>query len=411
MADIPVAALPRLVASIAAAALLDSRSRPFDWHDVVQWTAQTRLDAPGIEADSLDRLTVAAALNAFFHLHVSGLEDYLLRHRQLGEMAELVAEARGRTPGCPIGFQTSGSQGTPQKIDHSLHDLRQEVAALAQLFPEARRIIGFVPPHHIYGFLFTVLLPERLDVPFLEGRAWGPGRMAAEMARGDVLIAHPVYWDFIDRSLDSVPAGVIGVNSTGPLSQATETSLRTKGLGRLIAIYGSTETGGLGWREAPESYYRPLPHLALVRVGETEWGFRPRLAAANGGSLNAHEAPIQPPDLLDSPDSETFRPVKRRDTMVKIGGERVYPLSIAERLATHPAIAACTVRLATQGKGAGRLKAFVVPKDPEGDPEQLRQTLNAWATETLRPAERPASWMVGTALPRNAMGKLADWND
>ena len=56
----------------------------------------------------------------------------------------------------------------------------------------------------------------------------------------------------------------------------------------------------------------------------------------------------------------------------------------------------------------GRLKAFVVPAaGAAGD--WLAEELDAWCGRELRDAERPRRFAIGAALPRNAMGKLADW--
>ena len=57
-----------------------------------------------------------------------------------------------------------------------------------------------------------------------------------------------------------------------------------------------------------------------------------------------------------------------------------------------------------------RLKAFVVPVATTAHEDALRLELRRFATASLSPAERPGAYAFGSALPRGAMGKLADWS-
>ena len=49
------------------------------------WPDGLALDEQGLGLDSLERLSVAAALNEALHLHESGVEDLLLAQRHFGE--------------------------------------------------------------------------------------------------------------------------------------------------------------------------------------------------------------------------------------------------------------------------------------------------------------------------------------
>ena len=56
-----------------------------------------------------------------------------------------------------------------------------------------------------------------------------------------------------------------------------------------------------------------------------------------------------------------------------------------------------------------RLKGFIVPKG-DWDARSLRSSLAVYLRERLRDAERPRSLTFGRTLPRNALGKDADWD-
>ena len=65
------------------------------------------------------------------------------------------------------------------------------------------------------------------------------------------------------------------------------------------------------------------------------------------------------------------------------------------------------MRLMRPSEGT-RLKAFIVPRDPAGDPAALRAELQDFATQ-LPFHEQPRAYTIGPVLPRTAMGKLAEW--
>ncbi len=66
-----------------------------------------------------------------------------------------------------LTFFTSGSTGNPVPATSNFTDLVQEIHALTDIFPARKRIISFVPRHHIYGFLFSILLPKALNIPVI----------------------------------------------------------------------------------------------------------------------------------------------------------------------------------------------------------------------------------------------------
>ena len=116
-------------------------------------------------ADSLELLAMGTALAEALHLRGTAVDAGLLAQPVLDDW---VAEARAGLDagdGAPaLTFRTSGSAGTPRRCTHALATLWQETQVLAGLVPGRRRILSAVPSHHIYGFLFTALLPRALGI-------------------------------------------------------------------------------------------------------------------------------------------------------------------------------------------------------------------------------------------------------
>jgi amino acid adenylation domain-containing protein len=94
----------------------------------------------------------------------------------------------------------------------------------------------------------------------------------------------------------------------------------------------------------------------------------------------------------------------RMDRQVKILGFRVEPEELEHRLMEHPAVRECAVVNAGDGRGGGRLEAYVVPADPARPPsgEELRQFLRGGLPDFLVPVRISAL----AELPHTASGKV-----
>lgn len=360
------------------------------------WPAGMELGTGGLGLDSLELVTIATALTQTLHLHRSGIEDYLLARRRLGDWVTIAAKGLS-IHSDRVTFHTSGSTGTPKACCHDLEALVREVAVHARNLGSFRRVIGLVPSHHIYGFLFTILLPRQLGAQFMDGRGRLPGRVVADLGPGDLLVGVPEQWAALSRSGAAIPPGVTGICSTGPMDPDLYQRLIDQGL-CLIEVYGSSETGGIGWRRSPLQPFHLLDTLSLSSDGtslDRGWDgnkvmLQDRLAISDPGTCPS-----------------SFRLAGRKDGAIQIGGINIFPDQVAAALRSHPAVAAASVR-PMPVPGGIRLKAFIVP-DVNADTDTLVAALTAWADEHLRPQERPRSWTLGAALPTTPMGKQADW--
>lgn len=370
-----------------------SRNAPHSWPETFS------LGQEGLGADSLDVLHLAAALNEALHLHRSGIEDYLLVRRTVGEWLDICEAALGRFDGA-LSFRTSGSTGEGKRCEHPLAALEEEAEMLAAILASAadrpRRIVTVVPAHHIYGFLFTVLLPTRLAVPVVDGRGTSPGGLAARLAPGDLVVAHPDWWGALLRSGASLADRVTGTSSTAPCPPSTAHGLRGIGLARLVEVFGSSETAGLGWRETADAPFRPFPWWQFGDEGRVSR----RLIDGTVLSITLQDRLVH--------GEEGFRPSGRLDTVVQVGGVNVSLAAVQTHLTGHRYVEAAAVRLMRPEEGI-RLKAFVVPTRDAPPRGELCRQLSDWIEATLPAPQRPRALTVGPTLPVNAMGKPCDW--
>lgn len=357
------------------------------------WRHDLRLGEAGLGFDSLERLQLATALSEALHMHESGLADYLLARPTCGAWHDVAEASLERFSGA-ITVHTSGSTGLPKPCSHRLAELEREVDTLQAILTDRTRILSAVPCHHIYGFLFTILLPARLGVPLLDLRAHSPGALPSLMRPGDVIVGHPTFWSAALRAAPAGwPAQVTGVTSTAPSTIEIADALAQAGLSRLIDIHGSSETAGIGWRDNPRQPYQLMAHW---RLGD------------DGRLLRDGQVGFEAPDRMEFLDAGRYRLCGRLDGAVQVGGINVFPQRVEELLGSHPAVANIAVRLMTSAEGQ-RLKAFVVPHPWQTDLAQLHTELDRIAGQALTVPERPRAYNFGLALPTNALGKRIDW--
>lgn len=302
-----------------------------------------------------------------------------------------------------VTFLSSGSTGEPTACPQPLAVLWQEVGELARLAADRRRVVSVVPQHHIYGFLFSVLLPRALGVPTQVLPPLPGAGLYGSLEAGDLLIAFPTFWKGLSQLGHRFPAGVRGVTSTGPCPAPLIEQLRYQGLEAMLEVYGSSETSGVGYRWEPQAPYTLFRFWEPVALEQTT----PNALVRHGADGRICR-PVMLPDEVEWVDDRTFRPLRRRDQAVQVAGINVHPGYVASRIKEHPAVADCAVRLMRPEEGA-RLKAFVVPADSRRSAAELRSALQQWCRQRLKTVEQPRSFTFGARLPTQGMGKLADW--
>lgn len=362
------------------------------------WSASMAFDDSGFGLDSLERHTLAAAIAELLQLHDSTVIDALPAASTFGQYCALAREGLAQD-GRRLTFRTSGSTGMPKACTHALTMLEEEVDALAAHIGPRRRVLVAVPVHHIYGFIFGVLLPPSLGThDVVDVRPLPPQALAGRLQPGDLLVSHPAHWSLLARFGPRLPADVVGTSSTAPCPDALADALVAQGLARLLQIYGSSETAGIGWRDAAGAPYTLMPHWRRAVADDAVLLRR----TADGSELRAA---LQ--DVIEWLPDGRFRLAGRRDEAVQVAGINVFPARVRDVLLEHPLVEACAVRRMSPTEGE-RLKAFVVLR-AGATPAALLPALEAWVRERLSAPECPRAWSFGDQLPADARGKLVDW--
>jgi len=303
---------------------------------------------------------------------------------------------------------TSGSTGAPEQCRKRLRQLFDEIDALEQAFGAASpgcTVVASVSAQHVYGLLFRVLWPlatgrrlQARSLVYLEDLA--DLVPAGERA---VLVASPTHLGRLPLTAPEAAAQVDQVFSSGaPLPDAAlPDALRVFGQAP-IEVYGSTETGGVAWRQrdpgAP-TFWQALPGVQW-RLDDGRLTIRsPHLATA-GWEPCADRA-----EAVDG----GFELRGRADRIVKIAEKRVSLQAVEDRLLQGGLLA--TLRLVMLDEARAQLGVVAVPT-AEGwalhDGQGRRALAEALRGQLLGLMERvalPRRWRFLPELPRNAQGK------
>ncbi len=385
-AGLPRAAAHRIACAIVATEVRRLRDTPMPPRVDGLWPEAMPIGEEGLGLDSLEQLGALGALAEAFALD-DGLLD-AAPPRDVAAWIDWIMAGQAAGDG-RMTVRTSGSTGTPRSCVHATTDLLDEAASLAARFSDRRRVVALVPSDHLYGIIWTALLPGLLGVPVVL-RALGA---SLGLAAGDLVVAVPEQWQAMSRLIRRFPDDVVGVSSAGTLDDAVANAVLTSGLSRLVDVYGSSETSAIAIRDAPAAAYELLPRWRLVAQGDGDW------------QLVGRDGAIHPlPDHVERTSDRALRLLGRRDGAVQVAGHNVWPERVAQTLRGADEMAEAAVRL----HATGRLKAFIVPHAGVG-PADLAVVLERVAAARLTSHERPKNYRFGAALPRNAMGKLEDW--
>ncbi len=295
---------------------------------------------------------------------------------------------------------TSGSTGEPNAVPKLWGELVARSRAIAQGFGLATQgapeVIGTTPPHHMYGFETTVLLPLHSRTASWCGPVFYPADLRRALARvpgGRILVTTPVHLRVLLESeppLERPPEQVI--SATAPLDVSLAAHAETQWGARVLEIFGATEVGSVATRRTvSDESWTLLPGLSLLPPDEA-----PRIEAPH--------APATPlADTIErAPDGRSFRLLGRSNDLVKLGGRRASLAGLTRALLGLEGVTD-GIFLAPDDlaeRPGARLIAFAVA--PGCSAAVLLDALR----REIDPLFMPRRLMLCEALPRNQAGKL-----
>ncbi|WP_108652853.1 AMP-binding protein [Dongshaea marina] len=335
------------------------------------------------------------------------LNEHTLGQLLLGENQPL--PLKPLTPEQQLILYSSGSTAAPKKIVKSLQQLDDEIQVLSKQlgpFPNPCRFYASVSHQHIYGLLFRVLLPLCLGHAFARETLEYPEELLAisQQQHHAIVISSPA----LLKRLDQQAAGPLAqlISSGGPLPyQAAQIAHKLFGL-LPTEILGSTETGGIAWRQQhqSDSPWTPLP--------EVEVGIDSSTGCMTVSSPFVSEpCPYVSADLMHYVDGQRFLLDGRADRIIKLEEKRISLPEIEQRLKMDPWIAEVAIIPVNREK---RIMIGAIIRLTTQGAEQFAQqgklALNRRFQQQLRPYIEPIAvprlFRYPSDIPVNAQGKL-----
>lgn len=352
---------------------------------------------------SMDRLQLGGDVADFFGLRDREWVDLLLASDCCSSLVATLRENMADIPGddLVLGFRTSGSRSDARSVAHSYTFVHAEAHAWVSMLPPFERVESAVPLHHLYGFIWGLMVPAIARRPATA--TWlSPRSLRMMIEPGSLAIAAPVQWRAWARS-GTMMHDAHGISSAAAMSteEAAEAA-RSLGLRALWNVYGSTETGGVAVREHPRSTFR---FRASVRPGAIE-SSRIRSLLIAAGERVIEVACV---DALTDRGDGCFDVGERLDEVVKVNGERVVLSEIEGLLRCCPAVQAVALRTHGDDGDCSSVSAFIVPAAGR-DHAQAIGAARRWLRARYPLHWAVGLWVCGDEIPANEIGKPLPWS-
>jgi len=302
-----------------------------------------------------------------------------------------------------LSLFTGGSTGKPKIWSKSPRNLFAEAFYLKRKFALSDKdlFVATVPPYHIYGLLFSVLVPFASHARVLPDIYTFPQEIISVINKhnASVLVSVPIHYRVLKVDNLSAPSLNVAFSSAGALDSSDSLYFYKKTGLEITEIYGSTETGGVASRNVSEQTdsWKPFDIVScklkdkrlLVKSDFTS----PEMEQDKEGfSLTGDE--------VRKEKGNRFILLGRADGVVKVAGKRVDLLDVQNKIKRLSTVSDAFVLALPTEKGRESVVAAVVACD-------LTQThLKKLLMDILEPYAVPRRVKIVSSIARTSTGKI-----
>ncbi|MEO2268489.1 AMP-binding protein [Pseudoalteromonas sp. YIC-656] len=302
-------------------------------------------------------------------------------------------------------FFTSGSTGPAKAIGKTWRAINTELATLESTFTTnaEAEFVAMVSHQHIYGLLFKLLWPLRYGHRFEVTTYQYPEHLAKRVSGYNTwfMVASPAQLSRLtqDNVLIPVRERISKVfSSGGPLKDDDAMTLFAQLELGVTQVYGSTETGGIGYRDVVSKELTPWQPFSGVSVSQGVTSLllcsplieEPQRALDDTGKV-----------LSDG----CFVLTGRADRTVKVAEKRVNLAGMEQRLNAHENVANCVIVQLQSGR-LGALVELTHDANSATTNKETSSALKQWLSLEFEAVCIPRKWRYVSELPYNSQGKL-----
>lgn len=309
----------------------------------------------------------------------------------------------------PIIFFTSGSSGTPQKIQKDFRILEKESDILSQAFYKKlvnSHFITTVSPLHQYGFTFNILLPLRVKASnHISAISYQEELLNIPQSKLVTFITTPAFLKRLDLSLLPKCTFTNIFSAGGPLTEQDITETLQTFNCCLTEIYGSSESCVVAFRD-----FTPLKNKTL----NTHLLFKPFpeiTVTKTEDHLIKINSPLILSDYLILNDkikltNDGFMLLGRSDKIIKIEEERISLTEIERRIEELLPKSQAVIIPLTQGKRIILGAVIAIDKYDNLSSIELSNTISTALRQIISPIAIPRKWRFVQNIPTNSQGKI-----
>lgn len=303
---------------------------------------------------------------------------------------------------------TSGSSGEPKAVVKTLTQLQREVDVFERQWGsilDRAGALATVSHQHLYGLSFRLLWPLSAQRGFFSPTYLSPEPLLKAANDG------PAYWVASPaqlRRLDELSdwdkiAGLKAIfSSGGPLPIEAAQQIEGHGGPPVIEIYGSSETGAIGWRRPPqESAWLPLIDMRITQEGDRCRLYSPLLGESQSTFLD---------DAVECREDGRFSLLGRLDRIVKVEEKRLSLNEMEQAIGRFDQITSCHCLLLTGGREQIAAAAVIAddawPAWEGRERKSIIMALRMHLLQYFEPVALPKKWLFVNELPLTPQAKI-----
>lgn len=304
---------------------------------------------------------------------------------------------------------TSGSSGQAKAITKSLRQFQTEIETLENYWGQQladAQVLATVSHQHIYGLLFRVLWPLAARRCFHSDMYLSPEPLLKRAKDiSTCWVASPAQLKRLDELTpwQDISALSTVFSSGGDLPLATAQQIHQHSQQKVIEVYGSSETGGIAWRQSVDNAAWTLFDKMTITISK---GHIAHIASPYLLSLDAFALD----DIIEPINQNQFILLGRKDRIVKIEEKRLSLDELEQSLNTSLWVTQSHT-LVLKGT-RDKISAVTVLSDLAIEQLQLQgrsqliKQIRQHLSNRFESVVLPRKWLFIQALPYTAQGKI-----